>query len=75
MPIIVRSAVKPTPSIYKEQKTVSLSRLTGEKLTIEGRHDPAIIHRARAVVDSALAIAVADMLCTRFGTDFLTNSK
>lgn len=75
MPIIVRSAVKPTPSIYKEQKTVSLSRLTDEKLTIEGRHDPAIIHRAKAVVDSALAIAVADMLTTRFGTDFLANDK
>lgn len=71
MPIILRCAVKPTPSIYKEQDTVSLSKLTQEKLVIEGRHDPAIIHRARAVVDAALAIAVADMLTVRFGTDFL----
>ncbi len=73
MPIIVRCAVKPTPSIYKEQDTVSLSKLTEEKLLIEGRHDPAIIHRARAVVDAALAIAVADMLTTRYGADFLAN--
>ena len=73
MPIILRCAVKPTPSIYKEQDTVSLSKLTEEKLVIEGRHDPAIIHRARAVVDAALAIAVADMLTVRFGTDYLAN--
>lgn len=71
MPITVRCAVKPTSSIYKEQNTVSLSSKTEEKLTIEGRHDPAIIHRARAVVDAACAIAAADMLTARFGTDFL----
>lgn len=71
MPIIVRSAVKPTPSIYKEQDSVSISRLENKKLVVSGRHDPAIIHRARAVVDAALAIAVADTLCFRFGTDYL----
>ena len=41
------------------------------KLSIEGRHDPAIIHRARAVVDAIAAIAIADMLAIRFGTDYL----
>ena len=71
MPIIVRSAVKPTPSIYKEQTTVNLSSMKEEALIIEGRHDPAIIHRARAVVDASLAIAIADILTVRFGTDFL----
>ena len=40
-------------------------------ISISGRHDPAIIHRARAVVDSVAALAVADMLITRFGTDYL----
>ena len=71
MPIIVRSAVKPTPSIRKEQKTVNMKDMTEENLVIEGRHDPAIIHRVRAVVDAALAIAVADMLTVRYGTDYL----
>ena len=71
MPIIVRSAVKPTPSIYKEQTTVNLTSMKEERLQIEGRHDPAIIHRARAVVDATLAIATADMLTMRFGSDFL----
>lgn len=71
MPIIVRSAIRPTPSIYKEQETISLSKSDNTTLKIEGRHDPAIIHRARAVVDAVLAIAVADMLALRYGTDFL----
>ena len=72
MPIIVRSAVKPTPSISVKQDSVSLSELKDAKLEIVGRHDPAIIHRASAVVDAALAIAVSDMLCLRYGTDYLT---
>ncbi len=75
MPIIVRSAVKPTPSIYKEQRTVDLGNMTDTTLTLHGRHDPAIIHRARAVVDAALAIAVADMLCVRYGTNYLSENK
>ena len=62
MPIIVNTAIKPTPSIFKEQESVSLSTLENKKLTIKGRHDPAIIHRARAVVDAALAIAIYDLI-------------
>ena len=70
-PIIFRTAVKPTPSIAKKQASVDLA--TKEELTISvgGRHDPAIIHRARAVVDAVAAISIADLLVTRFGTDFL----
>lgn len=73
MPIILRCAVKPTPSIYKEQSTVNLSDMSEVSHVIRGRHDPAIIHRAKAVVDAAIAISVADMLAVRFGTDFLRN--
>ena len=71
MPILFRCAIKPTPSIYKEQTSVRLSEMKEESLKIEGRHDPAIIHRARAVVDAAAAIALADMLAVRYGTDYL----
>lgn len=71
MPITLRTAIKPTPSIYKEQDTVSLKKMTNEKLSITGRHDPAIVHRARAVVDAALALAVLDMLTVRYGTDYI----
>ena len=75
MPIIVRSAVKPTPSIYKKQESVSIKNLTNEEIEIEGRHDPAIIHRARAVVDAVAAIAIADLLTLRYGTDYLTKNN
>ena len=70
MPIIFRTAVRPTPSIYKEQCTVSLKAMKNTTLTIKGRHDPAIIHRARAVVDAITAIAVADALASTFGTSY-----
>ena len=71
MPITFKVAVRPTPSIYKEQKTVSLSKMENTVLKIEGRHDPAIIHRARAVVDAIAAIALADAVTTAFGNGYL----
>ena len=71
MPVIFRCAVKPTPSIYKEQKTVDIENMQDSTISVEGRHDPAIIHRARAVVDAVSAIAIADMLTVRYGTDYL----
>ena len=75
MPVTLRCAVKPTPSIFKEQDTVDLKTGENEKLVIEGRHDPAIIHRVKTVVDAVLSIAVADMLTVRFGTDYLKTDK
>ena len=75
MPIMIKCAVKPTPSIYKEQKSINLNTLENSDLSIEGRHDPAIIHRARVVVDSVCALAVYDMLAQRFGTDYFTEQK
>lgn len=71
MPITFRCAVKPTPSISKEQMSVDIAKMENTAIKIEGRHDPAIIHRARAVVDAMAAIAVADMLTVRYGTDYL----
>ena len=75
MPITLRCAVKPTPSVFKEQQSVNLKNMREETLKIEGRHDPAIIHRVRSVVDAALAIAVSDMLTVRFGTDYLSENE
>lgn len=71
MPIIMRCAVKPTPSIYKKQNTVDIHSGENAVLQIQGRHDPAIIHHARVVADSAAALVVCDMLAMRYGTDFL----
>ena len=75
MPIIMRSAVKPTPSIYKEQNTVDLEKMENATLEIKGRHDPAIIHRERAVIDAVVAIAIADMIAERYGTDALADGS
>ena len=71
MPLMIRCAVKPTPSIFKEQDTVDFSAGTDARLALKGRHDPAIVHRARVVADSVCALVLCDMLAQRFGTDFL----
>lgn len=62
MPLILRCAVKPTPSIGREQDTVSLSHGENTTLTIHGRHDPCIVPRAVPVVIAAAAIGILDVL-------------
>ena len=71
MPVTFRCAVKPTPSIFLDQESVSLDTVQNATLSLKGRHDPAIIHRARVVVDSITALVLCDLLTGRFGTDFL----
>lgn len=71
MPVIMRTVVKPTPSIFKEQLTVDLGTGNNVKLNIKGRHDPAIIHRARIVVDMMTAIVLGDFIITAYGGDYL----
>lgn len=71
MPLIIRTAIKPTPSIYRRQNTVNTEAMEDATLEIKGRHDPAIVHRARVVADSVVALALCDLLALRFGTDYL----
>ncbi len=71
MPLLVRTAIKPTPSIFKEQQTVHFKNGTDTQLSLKGRHDPAIVHRAVVVLDSVIALVLCDQLALRFGTDFL----
>ena len=71
MPIQFQTVIKPTPSIYKRQDTIDIAKKENASLQIEGRHDPAIIHRARVVVDSIAAIVISDMLAVHYGTDWL----
>ena len=70
MPILFRTMVKPTPSIFKTQQTVDFFREENAELQIAGRHDPAIIHRARVVQDSVTALTLMDALALRYGTDY-----
>lgn len=62
MPIVFRAALKPTPSIAKEQDSVSLSRMENVKLSIGGRHDPCVVVRAVPVFEAAAAIAITDII-------------
>lgn len=71
MPIIFRTAIKPTPTIFKPQNSVDFKTMTETTLDPKGRHDPAIVHRARVVQDAASAIVICDLLSLRFGTDWL----
>ena len=75
MPIIFRTVIKPTPSIFKAQESVSLAKMENATLDLKGRHDPAIIHRARAVIDAVTALVIADALTMRYGTDYLAGNS
>ncbi len=75
MPIILRTVIKPTPSIFKPQQTVNFHTLEDVNYQIKGRHDPAIIHRARVVQDSLIAIAVLDLMIERHGNEWMAINK
>ena len=72
-PIILRAAIKPTPSIGLEQNTVTKDGIE-TALSITGRHDPVIVPRAVVVVESMTAITLVDMLLMNMGAkmDYLT---
>lgn len=58
MPITLRAAFKPTPSIGREQSTIDMRNLKNEKIEVKGRHDPCVVPRAVPVVEAAVAIAL-----------------
>lgn len=60
MPIIARIAFKPTSSILKRQKTVDLERMEAAELKLSGRYDPCVVPRAVPVVESCMAVVLAD---------------
>lgn len=62
MPVVCRVAVKPTPSIARPQRTVDVSCMADAQMEIRGRHDPCIVPRAVPVVESAMLLALTDLL-------------
>lgn len=70
--ILLRAYIKPTPSIYKQQQTVT-NQLTTTTVQIKGRHDPVIVPRAVVVVESMVAITILDEMLQQMGSrmDFL----
>ena len=65
MPLRFCAAVKPTPSIFKPQRSVNLETMEQTTLQIQGRHDPCIVPRAVPVMEAAAAIAIYDALLGR----------
>lgn len=64
MPLVFRTAFKPTPSISKKQETIDFDKMDSTEIEIHGRHDPCIVPRAVPVVESAAAIALLDLMIT-----------
>jgi chorismate synthase len=62
-PIILRAAIKPTPSISRAQNTITTAH-ENTQIEITGRHDPVIVPRAVVVVESMVAITLTDLLFT-----------
>lgn len=66
MPIVIRCAIKPTPSIAKEQNSIDIDSMKTESLKIKGRHDPCIVPRAIPVVIAGTALAILDTYLSQF---------
>lgn len=61
-PIVLKVAIKPTPSISQPQKSVNLQTMQEEIIVIKGRHDPCIVPRALPVIEGAVAFGLLDMM-------------
>ena len=62
MPIVFRAAIKPTPSIAREQRSVNTEKAENCTLSVRGRHDPCIVPRAVPCIEAAAAAAVYDLI-------------
>ena len=71
MPVVFRTVVKPTPSIYKQQNTVDYIAKKDATLSIQGRHDPCIVPRAAIVQTCSAALALGDLMTARYGTAWM----
>ncbi|MBN1188913.1 MAG: chorismate synthase [Dehalococcoidales bacterium] len=61
MPLVLRAAIKPTPSISRKQGTVDLKNRQGAEISTTGRHDVCIVPRAVIVVESMMAVTLCDL--------------
>ncbi len=71
MPMVFTTAIRPTPTIAKQQSSIDYVNLNNAEISASGRHDPCIVHRARVVVDCVTALVIADLLLGKHGVDWL----
>jgi chorismate synthase len=62
MPLVVRVAVKPTPSISREQQTVDIEKMAAATLNVGGRHDICVVPRAVVAVEAMMAVTLCDFV-------------
>ena len=60
MPIVLKLAIKPTPSIARSQETVDMKKMQSATLEVKGRHDTCIVPRAVTVVEAMMAVTICD---------------
>lgn len=60
MPLLLRIAFKPASSIAKKQQSVDLQSMEETEMTVPGRHDPCVVPRAPPVVETIVALILAD---------------
>jgi chorismate synthase len=60
MPVVVRVAVKPTPSIAVEQATADIEKIENTEISVGGRHDACIVPRAVVAVEAMMAVTMCD---------------
>jgi chorismate synthase len=65
MPMIFRTAFKPTPSIGRLQRTIDVEKKENTEIELTGRHDPCIVPRAVPVVEAVAAAALLDLMMQR----------
>lgn len=71
MPIIFKTAIKPTASIGKEQDTVNIKTMENVKMNLKGRHDPCIVHRVIHVINAITAYSILELVTRKEGISWI----
>lgn len=71
MPVVFKTAIKPTSSIEKIQKTIDIASKEEINLSVKGRHDPCIVPRVIPVIESVACLCILDLICERNGAEWM----